>query len=51
MKSPIEIGLSDMEKFGQSLSLAARDYVKWELRKLQWVTEEASKARRESEAA
>ena len=51
MENDIELGTFDIEKFGESLEQAAREHVKWEKRKLQWILEENKAAESESKAA
>jgi hypothetical protein len=50
MENDIELGTFDIERFGESLEQAAREHVKWEKRKLQWILEE-KKAESEHKAA
>jgi len=51
MENDIEIGTFDIEKFGESLETAAREYVEWEKRKLQWILEEKQTSDGERKAA
>ena len=43
MASYIDMETFDIEKFGDSLAKAAREAVKWERRKLEWILEEKEK--------
>ena len=40
MVSYIDVETFDIEKFGDSIAKAAREAVKWERRKLEWILEE-----------
>ena len=51
MEKDIELGTFDIEKFGESLAKAARETVKWEIRKLHWILEEKKVNEHEREAA
>ena len=43
MASYIDVETFDIEKFGDSIAKAAREAVKWERRKLEWILEEKKK--------
>ncbi|WP_213806368.1 hypothetical protein [Granulicella sp. dw_53] len=52
MDTHIDVETFDIERFGESIAKAAREGVKWERRKLQWILEEEKRqTERESEVA
>jgi len=51
MGNDIDLGKFDIQKFGESISKAAREHVKWELKKLEWIQAEKKKAESQREAA
>ena len=47
MANYIDVDTFDIEKFGNSIAKAAREAVKWERRKLEWILEEKGKQQSE----
>ena len=43
MANYIDVETFDIEKFGNSIAKAAREAVKWERRKLEWILDEKKK--------
>jgi hypothetical protein len=51
MLNHIDVETFDIEKFGEAITKDARESVKWERRKLEWILEEKKKSEAQSEAA
>jgi len=51
MANYIDVETFDIEKFGNSIAKAAREAVKWERRKLEWILEQKKKEAEKSKAA
>jgi hypothetical protein len=51
MLNDIDVATFDIEKFGEAIAKDAREGVKWERRKLEWILEEKKKVEAHSEAA
>jgi hypothetical protein len=47
MTNYIDADTFDIEKFGDSIAKSAREAVKWERRKLEWILEEKDKQQAE----